>query len=447
MTEPTPAERLRSNAERILDRTSVRERDREDLAEELYGHLWQRWQDGIVAGLTGDEAADAAISGFGDADRLGREMTSAYHSRLYASTIGVLLPAVAGSSDKPYGYGRSRALVFLTGLFTLVGGAIVANGQTPFRLLVSVLALLLAFFITVLAYRALARRQRWALVYVQVLALAFVAGWIAECVAQPVQVSLLGIVALVVLDAVFRNDLSLWVSSSRGTGKLLGAVIVVSVLLPYVPLAVGAVPDPTQASPADLSITVRADCTRTGAAVTGGTITTTLVWTRTDFLPNGFRSNMARTDLIGASSASSLQFDPDPNGQSFPSALEDGVVVTGNWAVVDAETGLTADAGVLMYSGGLTVITDVGASTFSGSSFDVGVIKDGIDPGSIHANRTYRASLGFISQQPTGLPDDPIFRIRYDHQGRWGMEAFATCTQSGVGQPVTPPVQAANRIP
>ena len=240
MTELTPAERLRSHAERILDRTSVRERDREELVEELYGHLWQRWQDGIGAGLSGDEAADAAIAGFGDADRLGREMTSAYHSRLYASTIGVLLPAVAGSSDRPYGYGRSRALVFLTGFFTLVGGAVVANMQTPFRLLVSVLALLLAFFITVLAYRALARRQRWALVYVQVLALAFVAGWIVECVVQPVQVSLLGIVALVVLDAVFRKDLSLWVGSSRRTGKLLGMVIVVAVLLPYVPLAVGA---------------------------------------------------------------------------------------------------------------------------------------------------------------------------------------------------------------
>ena len=433
MTELTPAERLRSHAERILDRTSVRERDREELVEELYGHLWQRWQDGIGAGLSGDEAADAAIAGFGDADRLGREMTSAYHSRLYASTIGVLLPAVAGSSDRPYGYGRSRALVFLTGFFTLVGGAVVANMQTPFRLLVSVLALLLAFFITVLAYRALARRQRWALVYVQVLALAFVAGWIVECVVQPVQVSLLGIVALVVLDAVFRKDLSLWVGSSRRTGKLLGMVIVVAVLLPYVPLAVGAVPDPTQASPADLSITVRADCTRTGGAVAGGTVTATIRWARTDFLPNGFRPDMARTDLIGASSASSLQFDPGANGLPFPRGLEDGVVVTGNWTMVDAETGLPADAGVLVFSGS--------------SFFDVGVVEDAIDPGSIQANRTYRASLGFISQRSTGLPDDPIFRVRYDHQGRWGTEAFATCTRSGVGQPVTTPVQPTSQFP
>lgn len=433
MTEPTPAERLQSHAERVLDGSSVHERDREELVEELYGHLWQRWQDGIADGLSSDAAADAAISGFGDADRLGREITSAYHSRLYASTIGVLLPAVAGSSGKPYGYGRSRVLLFLTGFSGLVSGILFLNGQTPFHLLVNTLAMLLAFSVTVLAYRVLARRQRWALAYVQVLGLAILVQWAVQMVSKPIFISFLGIVSIFVLMEAFGPELAQWVAISRHTGKALGAVIVASVILYGAPLAVVATPDPTQASPTDLSIAVRAQCTRAGSLVTSGTVTATIRWTRTDFLPDGFWVGMSQTDLVGASSSSVLEFDPSPNGMPFPRGLEDGVVVTGNWTVVDAETGHNADAGVRMFS--------------RPAFFDVGVIQVGIDPGSIQANRTYQASLGFVSRMPTGLPDDPIFRIRYDHQGRWGMEALATCTQPGVGRPVTTPVQPTNHFP
>jgi hypothetical protein len=422
---PTPAERLRSHVDRILDRASVRGGDREDLVEELYGHLWQRWQDGIAAGLQSDAAADAAISGFGEASRLGQDMTSAYHSRLYASTIGVLLPTVLGVDDKPHGYGRARALLFLTGLFAVVGGVVYLNAQTPFRLFFGAAAIAMAFCMTVLAYRAFARGQRWALVYVQVLGIGFVAEGVIEFLLKPVTISFLGIVSIFVLMAAFDPKLGSWVSASRRTGKALGAVIVGSVLLYSVPLAVVAMPDPTQASPADLSISVRVDCASTGGLVTSGTVTATIRWARTDFLPYGLRPGMSQTDQLDASSTSILDFDPGPNGTPFPSGFRDGVVITGNWKVVDAENGRNADAGGMMFSW---------PSFFPGGGLD-----DGIDPGTIQANRTYVASFGFLSQEPTGLPDDPVFRIRYDHQGRWGVQAYATCTQPGVGQPVTTP--------
>ena len=433
MTEPTPAERLRSHVVRILDRSSVHAHDRDDIAEELYGHLWQCWQNGIAAGLSSDAAADAAISDFGDAGRLGRGMTGAYHSRLYASTIGVLLPTVGISNERPYGYGRSRALLFLTGFFALLGGYMYMGSLTPFRVIVTDSAILLGFWMTVLAYRAFARQQRWALVYVQVLVLGFLATWVLENISKPVNISLLGIVALIVLDAVFRKDLSQWVAASRRTGKALGAVIVASVLLYGAPLAVVAVPDPTQTSPTDLSIAVRADCTRAGGLVTSGTVTATIRWARTDFLPYGLRPGMSQTDNVGASSTSILDFDPSPNGPPFPHLMLDDVVTTGMLAFIDEETGRNADAGVTMISWP--------------AFFDVGVTDAGIDPGSIRADRTYVASFGFVSSHSTALPDDPIFRIRYDHQGRWGIEAFATCTQPGVGQPVTTPVQPTNQFP
>jgi len=421
---PTPAERLRSHVDRILDRASVRGGDREDLVEELYGHLWQRWQDGMTAGLSTDAAADAAISGFGEASRLGQDMTSAYHSRLYASTIGVLLPTVLGVDDKPYGYGRARALLFLTGLFAVVGGVVYLNAQTPFRLLVGAAAIAMAFCMTVLAYRAFARGQRWALVYVQVLGIGFVAEGVLEFLLKPVTISFLGIVSIFVLMAAFDPKLGSWVSASRRTGKVLGVVIAASVLLYSVPLAVVAMPDPTQASPADLSIMVRVDCTQTGGLVTSGTVTATIRWARTDFLPYGLRPAMSQTDELGASSTSILAFDPGPNGTPFPHNLEGGVVGT-TFTLVDAETRRNADAGVTMKSW----------SAF----FDVGAFYKGIDPGTIQANHTYVASFGFISAHSGGLPDDPVFRIRYDHQGRWGVQAYATCTQPGVGQPVTTP--------
>jgi hypothetical protein len=337
--------------------------------------------------------------------------------------MGVLLPAVIGSSDKPFGYGRSRALLFLTGFFALVGGAVELNAQTPFRLLIGATAILLAFCMTVLAYRAFARRQRWALVYVQILGLGLIAEGVVEFIVKPVTVSLLGVVAIFVLMGAFDSELARWVADSRRTGKVLGAIIVASVLLYSVPPAVAAMPDPTQTSPADLSIAVSVDCTRTGANVTSGEVTAAIRWTRTDFMPYGLRPGMSQTDEIGASSASDAYLLPD--APAFPNSLDDEVVATGNWKYVDAATGRNADAGVTMSSWP--------------AFFTVGYLSDGIDPGTIQANRTYIASFGFVSQEPTGLSDDPVFRIRYDHQGRWGVQAFATCNRPGIGQPVTTP--------
>jgi hypothetical protein len=428
MTEPTAEERLSAQVDRILDAAAVHRRDRGDLAEELYGHLWQRWQEGVASGLSEDAAADAAIAGFGEADRLGRDMTLAYHSRLYASTVGVLLPTVANTGDKPSGYGRARVLLFLSGFFELLGGIVVMNGLTPLRMLVVVLTTILLLSMTLLAYRALALRQQWALAFLRVLTVAFIADFALELALKPITISFLGILAIPVVFAAFGQDLALWVGGSRHTGRVLGGLVVASVVLGFgTPQLVAAMPDPTQASPTDLSMVVRIDCTRSGGLVMNGTVTATIRWARTDFLPSGLGSSMSQTDQLGATSISSLGFDPnDPTASSFQfprGGMTDGVVTTGMWAVVDSETGQTADAGVMMFS--------------RPAFFTVGVQQDGIDPGSIRANRTYVASFDFVAQQPTGLTDDPVFRIRYDHQGRWGVEAFATCTKPGVGHPVT----------
>jgi hypothetical protein len=423
---PTPAERLRSHVDHIVALTPVHGDEREELIEELYGHLWQSWQDRIASGLSSDEAADAAISDFGDTSRIGSEMTMAYHSRLYASTIGVLLPAVVFWSDKPEGYGRARAFLFLVGsieVLTIVG-VLFLNRLTPVRLVFAELMMLAAASVTILAYRALARAQRWALVYVKFLAIAYVAYCVGQLFMPPTTISFTGIlVAIFILPAVFDAELARWVAGSRRTGAVIGSMIVASILmgLGANPLA-AAMPDPTQASPSDLSMSVRVNCNRTDGLVTNGEVTATLRWARTDFLPYGLRPNMTQTDQIGVSSAPVYYLLP--NAPPFERNLEDGVVGT-MLTVVDQETGRSADVGVTMLS--------------QPAFFDVGVFYKSIDPGTIQAGRTYVATFGFVSQEPTGLPYDPAFRIRYDHQGRWGVQAYATCDRPGTGQPVTTP--------
>jgi hypothetical protein len=425
MSQSTPAERLRGCVDSIVDRASVKSGDRAEIAEEMYGHLWQRWQDGIAAGLPEAAAVDAAIAGFGDPGRLGRDLTAAYHSRLYASTVGVLLPTVATSSDKPNGYGMARAFLFLIGAVEAltVLGVLVLNRLTPVRMLATELMMLAAVSITVIAYRALARWQRWALVYVKFLALTYVGYCVVQVFVPPTTISITGIlVAMFVLPAVFDPRLKEWVAASRRTGRVIGAVIVASVLMGIAanPLA-AAMPDPTQASATDLSMAVHVDCTRTAGAVTAATLKATLRWSRTDFLPQGFRPGMSQTDDLGVSATAANAVGE--NAPPFPNGLEDEVVAS-DWAIVDAATGKSAAVDVFMLS-----------SVF----FDVGVDQLPIDPGSIQANRDYVATFDFVSAEPTGLPDDPIFRIRYDHQARWGVEAFATCGQSSVGHPVTTP--------
>ena len=121
-TFPDPGPRLRVYVASILAGSSVPAADREDIAEELYGHLWQRWRDALDAGASAAEAVETAIRSFGEAGRLGHEMTGAYHSRLYATTIGALLPAVAPPPGKLWGYRRLRLLLALAAVVELVLG-------------------------------------------------------------------------------------------------------------------------------------------------------------------------------------------------------------------------------------------------------------------------------------------------------------------------------------
>ena len=177
MTVPMdPTLRLRAHVESILSRSSVPATERDDVAEEMYGHLWQRWQDAMAAGTSASQAAETAIRSFGEASRLGHEMTGAYHSRLYATTIGRLLPAAATPPGQPEGFAQMTLLLALIAIVQLVLVGTFLD-LTPVRAVVLAAGAGLSIALSVLAIRAFVRAQRWALRYCQfVVAMVLVQG-------------------------------------------------------------------------------------------------------------------------------------------------------------------------------------------------------------------------------------------------------------------------------
>lgn len=86
-------ERLTAHVDAVLAAASVPESERNDIGDELLGHLVERCEGYIAAGVEPDAAADRAIAEFGPAPRIAHDLTRAYRGRLWASTIGALLPA------------------------------------------------------------------------------------------------------------------------------------------------------------------------------------------------------------------------------------------------------------------------------------------------------------------------------------------------------------------
>ena len=432
---------LRAHVERILSMSAVPADDRDDLAEELYGHLWQRWQEAIAAGTAAEEAASAAIAAFGLPEELGPQLTTAYHSRLYASTIGVLLPAITPPADRPHGLGRSRLLLALSAIFQTIGIGILlwGGGLAPVQSIVAFVALAFGLAVTLIAYRALDRQQAWALAFVKLLALVLVLNAIIMFVAKPITINILGILAIFVWGAAQGPQLQAWVAGSRPVRVGLGLVIVAAVGLPWIgATAAAAIPDPTAAGPGDLSMQMGVDCVRADGLVSSGSVVVNLNWHRTDVLPyglTGWVTGMRNTDNLGISSVDGLEYSGP--GFGFPSTPQEGLVLMSR-SYLDTVSGAATSESVTMWSGIPSPFFDVGGSVV------------GIDPGTIVAGRTYRVTYTFLMQPSVASVDAPVFQVRYDHQHRWGVEAVATCGQTVAGQAVTtpePPVTQGRFLP
>jgi hypothetical protein len=307
MSEPDAVQaRLYAHVESILNGAAFRRRDRDDLAEELYGHLWQRWQDALASGLGEEAAADQAIRSFGGPASLSRDVTLAYHSHLYASTIGVLVPTVADAKGKPRGYWLIYFLVFTTFVAMAYGQAIALESWTPVRAGIGFGGTLTAFIAASLVFQAYRARQRWTLRFAG-LELGLLVWWIgilASTAHLMPEIAVgagagLGITGLAFSwpprlrplsswrDPHLRS-LSGWMYERPIPRRLLvglSAMLIVGSALPAVALNVA---DPTQIGPADMQVGLTVACTRSASGdVSAVDVTASFLFNRTDVWPNG----------------------------------------------------------------------------------------------------------------------------------------------------------------
>ena len=408
------------------------------------------------------EAVETVMRSFGEAGRLGREMTGAYHSRLYATTIGVLLPAVTPPPGRLWGFRRLRLLLVLVAIVELVLLWIGLVQLTPVRAAVSASGAAFALALDVLAFRAFGRGQRWALRYCQfVLAVVLIQG--AESVfAAPsgtYTFPMLGILGVWMLRPAIGAQMADWFSSSRPIGRALAIALVAAVaagyLLPYV---AAAVPDwyaavfqtviderwariRTLGDPLDDPFAGVAVCTRDASGgVTAIDVNTRLRWSRLDLFPYGLgQGNVAN---------------------SWQDGFETGASPSGGQNSVDWRTAwISIPSQVPLY-----LISGEPQFTSPNGSVD-GLLLEGppqslvgLDPyvpasdaieftlGSLHAGWTYDITQHYqwqnVAVQPTSTgpaPTDPLVTVRYAHLDRFVVQALASCDRPGSGVPMQLP--------
>jgi hypothetical protein len=434
---------LRAHVESILAGSSVPSADRADIAEEMYGHLWLRWHEAVKAGNEESEAVEAAIRSFGGAGQLGRAMTGAYHSRLYATTIGVLLPAVA-PSGRPVGVGRLRLLLATVVLLLLVVSPFVLVRLTPLRALVFAAGVGLQIWLGVLAYRAFGRAQRWALRYVQFTVVLVLVSGVAAIVGAPagsLTIPLLPFLALYGLGRAIGPGIAQWVdASSRPISRKLGAVLIVAVVLGQtVPLVAPALPDPTQVSAADLDLSVSAVCTRDAAGlVTAMDVTAQYRWNRVDLFPYGLGG---RPDLDYADGLALLARSGDGQRLDEYKGLwlepSDSLVRQADWQ------GFIPNEWPEIARDGVSLGNDGALSPFATARMEPNPIPSAADfsnllaavelPATPRSGSSYviHARYEWHSGSSVSPDSDPLVVVRYRHLDRFTVQALASCERSG----------------
>ena len=448
-----PESRLRAHVQAILERASVPPEHRDDLAEELYGHLWQRWQDAAKSagpaadGSDGAEnSVEAAIRSFGDPGSLGRDFTRAFHSRMYAGTIGALLPAVADLGDEAPDAVMLRLFFGSLLVQDIVLAFVALRTLTPFRLGVTLASLVLSAVVVVLALGALARAQRWAVrLALPAIAVCLVEGC-AELLSGPgIRINLLAVVALIAALPAMGPELAAWTKESHPIRTRLGiplaALLLGGLLIP--PLA-PFLPEPTAVGPADLSLHVNAACTVDGSGLTTMTATAQIKWDRLDPWPQGALP-------VGSDALTSPVFDglyttvlPDP---SFDLSSYIGATVDVNadpgpdWQFVGPADPNWSGAPVVTGPDGAALPTWVmfqGGTAWSGG---LGVPSGLMVPqGTLVAGQLVTVQWVFQQQRPAPASgkNPPMVVVSYAHMDHFLVQGVATCTNAGVGVQVAP---------
>lgn len=392
MIPPGVRERLAAHVDAVLAGARVPATHRAEIAEELLGHLIQRVKELLTDGLTPHDAAERAIRDFGGAERIGRDFTRTYHGRLWASTIGVLLPA-----GTPAGRPLAVTLFWILALamsavYLLLAGWALAH-HPPIRALVLGVGGATASGAILLVGLALRRARGWALDVATAGSLILVVLGVVELASG--RISLGGLLALAALLVYFNDPLRVrrWMTPApEPRGAVIVAVIAIGLPL-LQPVAVD-FPDPTQAEPKDLHITAWMECTENPR---GGTVTVELEWARTSLAPGG----AARLDRFGDALVLEM------NDQlAAPYGVTRLVEVSTGESVAEPGQHRAAADEMLWQLAGPAVI--------------------GIDHGRLDPGRHYRATWAFEAREDADLRDLQA-GVEYWHADHFRTEALIDC--------------------
>lgn len=422
---------LRDHVADILANAGIPRHARADLEEELVGHLVERWHAHAADGLEAVDAAGRAIADFGTSAELGSELGRTYHSRLWASTIGVLLPTVAPAASRPGVVGGLRFVLGLATVLTVIALAMTVPTLTPARALGTGTALVIGLTGLVLAFQALGRGQRWALTYAIAVTVILLVEGIGQIVAtagpRSIVIPLGSILAAGVLWAALNSwqQLRAFVRPSGRLNRALCLGLSISLLAPlFVPGALAAMPDPTQATADDLRLGISMTCDRGEVSIENGptlldvqraTLVIDSTWSHTDLLPYGLAGVLTHPDNADTSGLRAL--DPRPWLWSY----------TDEPTIVDTTTGQAAGWwGSTSPSVGLLPTDIAGSLTFA------------IDPGAIRPNRTIRATWFLSNAGDDQQAQWPRMEVFYAHLDRFLLAGTVACGETVLGRQVPP---------
>jgi hypothetical protein len=299
---PEGEHRLRSFVRAIVEGASIPRTDADDLIDEMLGHLVERVETLTAEGATEDDAIRTATAEFGDVGAIGVELGRTYHSRLWASTVGALLAAREVPANRPRVVGALRLLLALQAILAALLGASALLAETPVRAVVAVAASAMFIVAAALALRAIGTGHAWALTFgVGVAAVTVLLGVAGVSNAPPgtttIPVGAIAAAGLLMWVAVSGDELRPFVATSPPIGRRRGSALAAALLVPTViGTAWPGLPDPTQATAADVEMTLSMACGRRDLQLPDGPLlldrpfadlTVDMFWRRADLLPGG----------------------------------------------------------------------------------------------------------------------------------------------------------------
>lgn len=420
------AAKLAEHAASIVRFAVVAPRDRDDLVEELTGHLEAAYRAARADGRGEEDAVEAAIAAFGATDVVARELMVTYRGRLWASTIGQLLRVVIRSDEPPAPINWLVRFDRVIAVLSVVAAVVFGLTGSPTPALVGSTMGIGAAVIMWLAATGLRGGRSWA-ARVSAYVCAVNAAIFFVVLAPPgggVTISLNGLSGLVLLLtlAAQLTPIGAWVAGSRPISRPLGATVgVVLVAWTVMILTDGAIPDPTQIGPSDIHAVALVTCPdpatpagRDPAQGVARTLDLRITYDRADWSPRGLlRDNLSWGDVIELDVGSAFASLGDVRAAGIDAAGTTQQVNVSMWTDIPAEVSGMGDEPHI-------VAEILGADQRAGRTIRV------IVPTFATVGADDLANVADVADAPE---DGIVATIRIHHLDRFTLEGFASCDQ------------------